>query len=123
MTGMPNREPFEKLIAGITQEANNYRNILLVFMDIIHLRRVNHEIGRTAGDEMVIAAARCMEAVFGEHGKCYRIGGDEFAAVVYDPDADTDVFSERLDEHKFSDCSIDHCDLTSVSFSHTEKTI
>ena len=67
-------------------------------MDIIHLRRVNHEIGRTAGDEMVIAAARCMEAVFGEHGKCYRIGGDEFAAVVYDPDADTDVFSERLDE-------------------------
>ena len=98
MTGMPNREPFEKLIAGITQEAHNYRNILLVFMDIIHLRRVNHEIGRTAGDEMVIAAARCMEAVFGEHGKCYRIGGDEFAAVVYDPDADTDVFSERLDE-------------------------
>ncbi len=98
MTGMPNREPFENLMAEIAQDAHTYRNIMLVFMDINHLRRVNHEIGRTAGDEMVIAASRCMEAVFGDKGKCYRVGGDEFAAVVYDPDADKEVFSERLDE-------------------------
>lgn len=31
---------------------------------------------------MICAAAACMMASFGEFGKVYRIGGDEFVVIV-----------------------------------------
>ena len=77
---------------------NQYKDVLLVLMDINHLRRINNDCGRVAGDEVVVAAARCIENAFGQFGKCYRIGGDEFAAVLYEPDAGREELSERLDK-------------------------
>ena len=73
-------------------------DILLVFMDIDYLRRINNDFGRAAGDEVIVAAARCIENVFGAIGKCYRTGGDEFAVVVFDPEEDRNVLSEKLDK-------------------------
>ena len=98
MTGMQNREPFENMVAELPKTVNQYKNVLLVLMDINHLRRINNDYGRSAGDEVVVAAARCIENAFGKKGKCYRIGGDEFAAVIYDPDVDRKNLSESLDK-------------------------
>ena len=53
---------------------------------------------RAAGDEVIVAAARCIENVFGAIGKCYRTGGDEFAVVVFDPEEDRNALSEKLDK-------------------------
>ena len=36
----------------------------------------------TAGDELIKGAADCIKACFGKYGKIYRIGGDEFAAML-----------------------------------------
>lgn len=47
MTGLPNREPFENCLTGIRQNAEKYKDILLVFLDINHLRTINGEFGRT----------------------------------------------------------------------------
>ena len=98
MTGLPNREPFENRLTGIRKDADKYKNVLLAFMDLNHLRRINGEFGRAAGDEVVLAAVRCMETAFGKKAECYRTGGDEFAALIYDPDVDQETLSERLDE-------------------------
>lgn len=98
MTGMQNREPFENMVAELPKTVNQYKDVLLVLMDINHLRRINNDCGRGAGDEVVVAAARCIENAFGKNGKCYRTGGDEFAAVIYDPDVDRKTLSERLDK-------------------------
>ena len=97
MTGMQNREPFENMVAELPKTVNQYKNVLLILMDINHLRRINNDCGRVAGDEVVVAAARCIENAFGQIGKCYRIGGDEFAAVIYDPEEDRKALSEKLD--------------------------
>lgn len=98
MTGMQNREPFENMIAELPKTVNQYKDVLLVLMDINHLRRINNDCGRVAGDEVVVAAARCIENAFGEFGKCYRTGGDEFAAVLYDPHLARKALSEKLDK-------------------------
>lgn len=98
MTGMQSREPFENLLAEMPKNMGNYKDILLILMDINHLRRINNDCGRVAGDEVVVAAARCIENAFGPDGKCYRIGGDEFAAVLYNPKEDRAVLSEKLDK-------------------------
>lgn len=98
MTGMQSRDPFENMIAELPKTVNQYKDILLILMDINHLRRINNDCGRVAGDEVVVAAARCIENVFGQIGKCYRTGGDEFAVVIYDPDTDRKTLSDRLDK-------------------------
>ena len=84
MTGMPNRAPFENMLTEIQNQASRYQDILLIFMDINHLRRVNEESGRAAGDELIITMARCIMEIFGTQGKCYRIGGDEFCILMRD---------------------------------------
>ena len=75
-----------------------YRDILLMYIDIDQLRVINEEYGRAAGDEMVVISARCVENVFQEKGTCYRIGGDEFAVLVYDPEVPDEFWPERLKE-------------------------
>lgn len=98
MTGLPNREPFENCLTGIRQNAEKYKDILLVFLDINHLRTINGEFGRTAGDEVVLAAVRCMKNAFGKNATCYRTGGDEFAALIYDPEMNQEMLAKRLEE-------------------------
>ena len=48
MTGMQSREPFENLLAEIPKTMNEHKDILLVFMDIDYLRRINNDSGRAA---------------------------------------------------------------------------
>lgn len=98
MTGLPNREPFENCLTGIRQNAEKYKDILLVFLDINHLRTINGEFGRAAGDEVVLATVRCMKNAFGKNATCYRTGGDEFAALIYDPEMNQEMLEKRLEE-------------------------
>ena len=51
-------------------------------IDINGLKTVNDTLGHEAGDELIVGAARCIEKVIGEAGKCYRTGGDEFVVLA-----------------------------------------
>lgn len=52
-------------------------------MDVNGLKPVNDTLGHAAGDELLQGAAECMEQCFGNYGKVYRMGGDEFAAIIF----------------------------------------
>lgn len=54
-----------------------------VSMDVNGLKPVNDTLGHAAGDELLQGAAECMEQCFGNYGKVYRMGGDEFAAIIF----------------------------------------
>lgn len=41
-----------------------------------------------AGDALIIAAANAVVKAYGQHGKCFRVGGDEFVVIV---DASSDM--------------------------------
>ncbi len=53
-----------------------------VSMDVNGLKQVNDGLGHEAGDELIRGAAGCMKRCFGSYGKVYRIGGDEFSAIL-----------------------------------------
>ena len=53
-----------------------------VSMDLNNLKRTNDSLGHAAGDELICAAATCMRESFSNYGNIYRIGGDEFVAIV-----------------------------------------
>lgn len=57
-------------------------DFLYVAMDVNGLKDVNDNLGHDAGDELLQGAAACMNQCFGSYGKVYRVGGDEFVAVL-----------------------------------------
>lgn len=97
LTGLGNRRAFEEQMAQIQKSADTYRDAVLIFMDLNKLKYINDHFGHNAGDEAIVAAARCIENVFAKEGTCYRIGGDEFCAVIIDPTGTAEEWFERLD--------------------------
>lgn len=80
-TGVYNRHAFDHDCAVIEKEGMSKYFTCLSF-DVNGLNDVNQTIGIAAGDEMIVGAAECITACFGDKGKVYRIGGDEFNAFI-----------------------------------------
>lgn len=81
MTGLFNRRAYERDCLKIL-ETNTASEITIIMMDVNGLKETNDTYGHLAGDELVIGAAKCMSTSMGEYGKVYRIGGDEFVALL-----------------------------------------
>lgn len=81
MTGLFNRRAYEEDCLKIDETNSAYR-ITMIMMDVNGLKSINDTHGHSAGDELVIGAAKCMRTVMGEYGKVYRVGGDEFVALL-----------------------------------------
>lgn len=72
-----NEDIDELLKAGLGED------FVIVSADVNSLKRVNDSQGHSAGDELIKGAAKCMNIVFGNLGKVYRISGDEFMAIIH----------------------------------------
>lgn len=79
LTGCFNRRAYEKDL----REIPLYMEFLYISMDANGLKIVNDSMGHAAGDELLRGAAWCMQKCFSPYGKVYRVGGDEFAAVLF----------------------------------------
>ena len=60
-------------------------------MDLNGLKEANDNIGHEAGDELIIGASKCMDNAFSGLGRTYRVGGDEFVALLRGTREVTDV--------------------------------
>ena len=80
-TRLLNRRAFEeeKVRLAMSPLRNDFAYITA---DVNGLKAVNDNLGHAAGDELIQGAADCLRACFGKHGDIYRIGGDEFAAML-----------------------------------------
>ena len=71
----------------------------VVVCDINGLKQVNDNFGHQAGDEYLKAACLTICHIF-EHSPVFRIGGDEFVAILKGRDYQTrEALMEQLDEH------------------------
>lgn len=82
VSGFFNRHAYEEEMAYI-ENGRNRENFVYVSMDVNGLKIVNDTLGHKAGDELIVGACSCMKRCFGSYGKLYRIGGDEFVALIY----------------------------------------
>lgn len=78
LTGCYNRRAYENDIKKMSEQSE----FVYMAMDVNGLKRVNDTLGHAAGDELLQGAAACMEQCFDKFGKIYRIGGDEFIAIL-----------------------------------------
>ncbi len=54
----------------------------LCFFDLNGLKKVNDLLGHELGDQFIITFANILHKVFAQAGRCFRMGGDEFIAVI-----------------------------------------
>lgn len=91
MTGLYNRKSYDCDIDALDLSVDY---VTLISFDLNGLKRANDTHGHAAGDELIIGAAKCIQTVFSRFGKCYRIGGDEFAAIIMAKSLDESVRME-----------------------------
>lgn len=82
MTGLYNRRAYEEDIYA-DNDIPHEDNFVYVSIDVNSLKVVNDTLGHTAGDELIIGVCQCMKKSLGPYGKLYRIGGDEFVAIMF----------------------------------------
>ena len=81
LTGLFNRHAYDDDTAKLSQSSLG-ENFAIISLDVNGLKRVNDEMGHAAGDIMLKAAAERISRHFSHVGKCYRMGGDEFAVIT-----------------------------------------
>lgn len=91
LTGIGNRGAMQLDLDALSAGAGTRRPVALYLFDLNGFKRYNDSFGHPAGDELLTRfAARLRDAV-GAAGSVYRIGGDEFCALL-------DCDPERFDE-------------------------
>lgn len=79
LTGFFNRAAYMDYIAG--NEFAPERSVMVAF-DLNNLKKCNDTLGHEKGDIYIRESAKIIMDCFGEHGRCYRLGGDEFGAIL-----------------------------------------
>ena len=80
LTGLKNRRAYSEALERM--QKNIPQQLCVVMVDVNGLKQVNDNLGHTAGDELIIAAATCLSAAFEDIATIYRIGGDEFCVTM-----------------------------------------
>jgi diguanylate cyclase (GGDEF)-like protein len=92
LTGLGHHGPFGERLAVATPGQT-----ALLAIDIDQFKAINDTLGHAAGDRALVDLARALEATLRQGDEIYRIGGDEFVAVVEVPSASEAVaVAERL---------------------------
>lgn len=89
LTGLLNRRAYENDLKEYSEGALR-SDLIYVSADLNGLKTVNDTFGHEAGDELIRGAAQCMKQCFAKAGKLYRIGGDEFAAILFADESQLD---------------------------------
>jgi diguanylate cyclase (GGDEF)-like protein/PAS domain S-box-containing protein len=86
LTSLPNRRLFlDRLNQAIIRARRRSGNLYAVFfLDLDQFKLVNDSLGHNAGDELLVAISRRLQAVLREGDTIARMGGDEFAILVED---------------------------------------
>lgn len=85
LTGFFNRAAYVDFLAS--SDFNPKKSVLVAF-DLNNLKKCNDQLGHDKGDVYVKESAKIIMDCFGERGRCYRLGGDEFGAILMDESLD-----------------------------------
>lgn len=83
LTQLENRYAFDMYLEEISKEPHedSMRNAICI-LDVDGLKFINDSYGHWMGDQLIRNMSECIETVFHDSGRCFRIGGDEFAIIL-----------------------------------------
>src|SRR5256884_7597687 len=119
LTGLYNRRLFGESFEKELNRARRYGLPLgLVILDLHRFKEVNDKHGHPRGDEVLRAAATTLKRALRTSDSAFRIGGDEFALLLPQTDAEQALALSRRVETVFAEM-LRPLDLTvGVSMDH-----
>jgi diguanylate cyclase (GGDEF)-like protein/PAS domain S-box-containing protein len=100
LTGLFNRRGLLKQAAPYFDFARRQKEtLLLLFIDLDGMKRINDEFGHNEGDNALINTATILNRSFRSSDIIARLGGDEFTVLVTDLNASKEDAIARLNEN------------------------
>lgn len=88
-TGLLNRKTFDADLTKFMEECSAHsKPLALAMIDIDHFKCVNDLYGHTVGDQVLLYLANILKAIQADNIHAFRIGGEEFAILFLDCDAE-----------------------------------
>jgi diguanylate cyclase (GGDEF)-like protein len=83
LTGLANRRQLADDLAAIWSNATPQRPARLVMFDLDGFKAYNDTFGHPGGDLLLSRVSRAFKDTVSTHGRAYRLGGDEFCALLW----------------------------------------
>ena len=77
-TSLTAEQRAEDLLPRLTLE----EKVSLIVFDVNDFKLINDTYGHSEGDRILTEVAKILKEYYQEYGRVYRIGGDEFAAII-----------------------------------------
>lgn len=81
LTEVGNRTAYEEKLKALENRKDGKFGVII--FDVNNLKIVNDNFGHEMGDKLIKYASVLIKSTFGKIGKVYRIGGDEFAVIIF----------------------------------------
>lgn len=100
LTGLPNRRAFfEAAEVEMARARRHGFGLVVLLLDVDHFKRVNDQLGHTAGDLALVAVANVLRAKRRQGDLAARLGGEEFVVLLSHCTQEAGLaFAERLRE-------------------------
>ena len=96
LTGLPNRRRLSKHCAEMATSARAAgQAFALLVIDLDHFRQINDSLGHDAGDRVLLDIGRRMQGCLRQQDMLARIGGDQFAVLLWPADQNAAEASAR----------------------------
>ena len=82
LTGLRNRRALVEELPRVCQRASEEQPAYLWFFDLNGFKSYNDSFGHVAGDALLSRLGARLQEVVASHGCVYRLGGDEFCALI-----------------------------------------
>ncbi|CAI9406516.1 hypothetical protein ANOBCDAF_01458 [Pleomorphomonas sp. T1.2MG-36] len=85
LTGLHNRSAYERAADELIEQFSYHQQsdpLAFLFMDLDRFKQVNDILGHQVGDAVLVEFARRMTEILPANAPIYRVGGDEFAALI-----------------------------------------
>ncbi|OAM79566.1 sensor domain-containing diguanylate cyclase [Klebsiella aerogenes] len=97
LTGLYNRSYFYDTLNGLLPHTSATQPLSVIVSDLDHFKRINDNYGHVQGDKVIQFAASVLQTYVRREDIAARIGGEEFALLLVNTDADDALaIAERI---------------------------
>jgi diguanylate cyclase (GGDEF)-like protein len=100
LTGLPNRRALLARVAAMLEpEGQSDHQVVAMFLDVDHLKRINDTYGHASGDDVLVEIGQRLSTTVSDADLVARVGGDEFVVLlggIEDP-ARADATASRIE--------------------------
>jgi len=97
LTGLANRVLLlDRLQQSIALAEREHKTVTIIIVDPNRIREINDTLGHYNGDKLLIMIARRLQQIFRSADTVARLEGDQFAIVLLEDKANSEILADRL---------------------------